>query len=88
MNLNALSIAPGDKATLFVCGALHPATKAFRMLLTVSLPLSSLAIALPPTILHLNTFPHLTPRPQRDNIECVCSLLSLSFSPACLSWSS
>lgn len=30
MNLKALSASPGDKTTLFVCGALRPAMKAFR----------------------------------------------------------
>lgn len=48
MNLKALS-PPGDKTALFVCGALHPATKAFRMLRAPSFSLSSLAITSPPS---------------------------------------
>lgn len=70
MNLKALS-TPGDKAALFVCGALHPATKAFRMLRAPSLSLSSLAITSPPTTLHLNTFLHLTLGIAGDDIERV-----------------
>lgn len=31
MNSKALSTPPGNKTALFVCGALHPATKAFRV---------------------------------------------------------
>lgn len=76
MNLKALSTAPGDKAALFVCGALHPATKAFHMLLTLSFSLSSLAIALPPSKFYLNTFSHLT-LGIKEMISSVFVLLSL-----------
>ena len=43
MNLKAPSTPPGDKTTLFVCGALHPATKAFYMLCVPSFSLFCLS---------------------------------------------
>lgn len=52
MNSKALSTTPGDKTALFVCGALHPATKTFHV---PSLSPSSLVIAFLCTISYLNT---------------------------------